>query len=61
LCYRFWKNGVQVDALRVKLPPAQPVSAENLATFELIKQELKQKLDIIPLPANSGEIAIASN
>jgi murein DD-endopeptidase MepM/ murein hydrolase activator NlpD len=61
LCYRFWKNGVQVDALRVQLPAAQPVSAENLPTFELIKQELKQKLDIIPLPSNSGEIAIASN
>jgi hypothetical protein len=20
MCYRFWKNGVQVDALRLKLP-----------------------------------------
>jgi murein DD-endopeptidase MepM/ murein hydrolase activator NlpD len=61
LCYRFWKNGVQVDALRVKLPPAQPVSQENLPTFELIKQELKQKLDLIPLPSNSAGTAIASN
>lgn len=61
LCYRFWKNGVQVDALRVNLPPAQPVSEENLATFELIKQDLRQQLDLIPLPAAQGEIAIASN
>jgi murein DD-endopeptidase MepM/ murein hydrolase activator NlpD len=61
LCYRFWKNGVQVDALRVKLPPAQPVNEENLATFELIKQELKQKLDLIALPSSSGEVTIAAN
>lgn len=61
LCYRFWKNGVQVDALRVNLPPAQPVSQENLATFELIKHELKQKLDMIPSSVNKGEIAIAAN
>jgi murein DD-endopeptidase MepM/ murein hydrolase activator NlpD len=61
LCYRFWKNGVQVDALRVKLPAAQPVSAENLATFEMIKQELSQKLDMIPFPTEGAQIAVASN
>jgi murein DD-endopeptidase MepM/ murein hydrolase activator NlpD len=61
LCYRFWKNGVQVDALRVKLPAAQPVSAENLPTFEMIKQELSQKLDLIPFSSDESQIAVASN
>jgi murein DD-endopeptidase MepM/ murein hydrolase activator NlpD len=61
LCYRFWKNGVQVDALRIKLPPAQPVSAENMSTFEMIKQELSQKLGMIPFPSTSGQITVASN
>jgi murein DD-endopeptidase MepM/ murein hydrolase activator NlpD len=61
LCYRFWKDGVQVDALRVKLPPAQPISAENLSTFEIIKQELSQKLAMIPFPSSEGQIAVASN
>jgi murein DD-endopeptidase MepM/ murein hydrolase activator NlpD len=61
LCYRFWKNGVQVDALRVKLPPAQPVSQENVSTFEMIKQELSQKLDLIQFPSSSGQFTVASN
>lgn len=61
LCYRFWKNGVQVDALRVNLPPAEPVSRENQTTFELIKQDITRKLDLIPLPSTSGEITVVSN
>ncbi|HEY3404548.1 MAG TPA: peptidoglycan DD-metalloendopeptidase family protein [Ohtaekwangia sp.] len=48
LCYRFWKNGVQVDALRVELPPSQPIFKENLESFEKVKMDLKQKLDSIP-------------
>ena len=39
LCYRFWKNGIQVDALKVQLPPAKPVSPERLEAFECLKQE----------------------
>ena len=48
LCYRFWKNGVQVDALRAELPPSQPIYKENLESFEKVKVDLKQKLDAIP-------------
>jgi len=48
LCYRFWKNGVQVDALRIELPPSQPIHKEHLAPYEKVKVELKQKLDAIP-------------
>lgn len=39
LCYRFWKSGVQVDALKVQLPPAKPVSLERMEAFECLKQE----------------------
>jgi len=31
VCYRFWKNGVQVDPLREKLPAAEPI-ADSLKT-----------------------------
>lgn len=48
LCYRFWKNGVQVDALRIELPPSQPIHKESIESFEKVKVELKQKLDSIP-------------
>lgn len=60
LCYRFWKNGVQVDALRVELPASQPVKKDHLASFEMVKGELIGKLNIIPFPEEQAD-AFASN
>jgi murein DD-endopeptidase MepM/ murein hydrolase activator NlpD len=38
VCYRFWKNGVQVDPFRQKLPEAEPISEElKLRYLEFIK------------------------
>lgn len=33
LCYRFWKNGKQVDALRVKIPSGKPVAENQLELY----------------------------
>lgn len=50
LCYRFWKNGVQVDALRVELPPSQPVKTEYFGAFEAQRLQVIRRLDRIHLP-----------
>ena len=50
LCYRFWRNGVQVDALRVELPPTQPVKSEFTPHFEEVKVKVMKRLDLIALP-----------
>lgn len=50
LCYRFWRNGVQVDALRVELPPSQPVKLEFIPRFEEVKLKIMRRLDLIALP-----------
>lgn len=50
LCYRFWKNGVQVDALKVELPPSQPVEEQYREAFEIVKQELTGRLNAISFP-----------
>ena len=55
LCYRFWKNGVQVDALRIDLPASQPVKKDYLASFEEVKERLIEKLNIIPFPQEESE------
>lgn len=55
LCYRFWKNGVQVDALRVELPPSQPIKKEMMESFEMVKRELMEKLDAIPFPEEEAK------
>ena len=59
LCYRFWKNGVQVDALRVELPPSQPVKKDQMEAFDQVRQELTKKLDAIQL-SNKPQEPIAS-
>ena len=55
LCYRFWKNGVQVDALKVDLPASQPVKKDYEAAFNKIKEELTNKLNSIPFPMVPAE------
>jgi murein DD-endopeptidase MepM/ murein hydrolase activator NlpD len=55
LCYRFWKNGRQVDALRADLPASQPVRKDKLESFETVKQQLTEKLQAIPFPEETDE------
>jgi murein DD-endopeptidase MepM/ murein hydrolase activator NlpD len=57
LCYRFWRNGVQVDALRVELPPSQPVKKEAMESFDKVKQAIIMKLDVIPFPLQQESVA----
>ena len=47
VCYRFWKNGKQVDPLRQKLPDAKALSAELKSDFQAFIAPLKQQLDSI--------------
>lgn len=44
VCYRFWKNGVQVDPYKQKLPPSEPMKDESKAPFKLVKDSLIQYL-----------------
>lgn len=48
LCYRFWKNGQQVDALKVYIPPSEPIKEANKAAFEVEKLRVMAQLDAIP-------------
>jgi murein DD-endopeptidase MepM/ murein hydrolase activator NlpD len=50
LCYRFWRNGKQVDALRVELPPSQPIKREFADSYEHVMEQVKLRLDAIPSP-----------
>lgn len=47
VCYRFWKNGTQVDPFKEKIPPTAPVKAEYVAAFDSIKLQFMQQLDAI--------------
>ncbi|MFZ2905263.1 MAG: peptidoglycan DD-metalloendopeptidase family protein [Cyclobacteriaceae bacterium] len=54
LCYRFWKNGKQVDALRVELPPSQPIKTEFAEAYQHKKEQVKLQLDAIPSPVQEA-------
>jgi len=47
VCYRFWKNGVQVDALKLKLPNSEPMDKRNLPRFLTMMKPLKKELDSV--------------
>lgn len=47
VCYRFWKNGVQVDALKLKLPNSQAMESRNLPRFKEQMRPLKRELDSV--------------
>jgi murein DD-endopeptidase MepM/ murein hydrolase activator NlpD len=48
VCYRFWKNGVQVDALRVELPPSEPIIEEHKQMYSIKREEVIRQLQAIP-------------
>lgn len=47
VCYRFWKNGVQVDPLRQKLPAAEPMKKSIKPHYLEFIQSIKEELDEI--------------
>ena len=49
VCYRFWKNGKQVDPRREKIPSSNPIKKAKRADFEAFAKEWKVKIDAIPL------------
>ena len=53
LCYRFWKNGTQVDALRVELPAAMPVAENQKTRFRIVSDSIRRRLDGIGLPTTT--------
>ncbi len=47
VCYRFWKNGRQVDPLREKLPAAEPIADSLRTDYMAFIAPLKTQLDCI--------------
>ncbi len=45
VCYRFWKNGKQVDPFKQKLPEAEPISDSLKVRYLDFIKPLKLQLD----------------
>lgn len=58
VCYRFWKSGYQVDALKVKLPSSEPIKKEMKDDFTLVASNLRAELDAISYPIEKIKASI---
>ncbi|MBK7938414.1 MAG: peptidoglycan DD-metalloendopeptidase family protein [Lewinellaceae bacterium] len=48
VCFRFWKNGREVDHLRLNLPQPEPIKGAILEEFKVVRDQLIQKLNTVP-------------
>lgn len=59
LCYRLWKNGKQVDALKVKLPLAEPVEKRNRNAFLVTKDVIITRMEALDKTNSQQELIAA--
>lgn len=53
VCFRFWKNGQQVDHLKEKFPPSIPIHEQNKADFEATKVLFQSMSDSLVVETDS--------
>ncbi len=58
VCYRFWKNGREVDPFREDLPSAEPMEDSLKPKFFEFIKPLKHQLDNIALPTEQKELIV---
>lgn len=56
VCYRFWKNGKQVDPFRQKLPDAEPIAASLKERYLNFMEPIKNTLDCIEFQNTSTNL-----
>jgi murein DD-endopeptidase MepM/ murein hydrolase activator NlpD len=50
VCYRFWKNGVQVDGLKQRLPDVKPMADTLILDYKSYIKPLKVRVDEMDIP-----------
>ncbi len=61
VCYRFWKNGRQVDPFREKLPAAEPLPEDVRTDYFKFISPQKVQLDCIEFPEKPDEELLTLN
>ncbi len=60
VCFRFWKNGKQINHLREVFPPAKPMKEEDLPKYFEARDDMVYQLDAIPSVKIDPEIITAN-
>ncbi len=61
VCYRFWKNGEQVDPLREELPSAEPIADSLKLGYQQYIEPIKGQLDCIQFIESPQEELLTLN
>ena len=56
VCYRFWKNGRQVDPFKEDLPASEPLAEDLKPIYDSIMKPLQKQLEGIPFASESEDI-----
>lgn len=56
VCFRFWKNGEQVDHRKEKFPPSLPIKEELKADFNKLAETLNVELQTIQWPIDTTHV-----
>ena len=60
VCYRFWKNGRQVDPFKEDLPASEPLAENLLPMYETIREPLQTQLDAVPFVSDvNSEVSVS--
>ncbi|MEM7298611.1 MAG: peptidoglycan DD-metalloendopeptidase family protein [Bacteroidota bacterium] len=57
LCFRFWKNGRQVDALKVNLPSSKGIDSMQIADFRMVSESIVAQLKSIEFASDKKLLA----
>ncbi len=60
LCFRFWKSGVQVDALKVDVPPSEPINSKHRETFNYVSGKIITQLKEIKFSEGESKPVLAA-
>lgn len=60
VCFRFWKNGQQVDHLRLNLPQPKPMAGQDLEQYIIVRDSLLRVINQVPY-RTSAEIHQQTN
>nr|MCU0319687.1 M23 family peptidase [Flavobacteriales bacterium] len=58
VCFRFWKNGVQVDHLKEEFPSAEPLASEEMPAFLRVRDTLALDLDNALVALREGRVVL---
>ncbi|MBK9146697.1 MAG: peptidoglycan DD-metalloendopeptidase family protein [Flavobacteriales bacterium] len=56
VCFRFWKNGAQVDHRKEEFPSAEPIAQELRPAFDAARDSLSAQLDEAELALAAGRM-----